>query len=108
VLSSNCCIFPFNSFLQEVDFRGAINIEYAFVDQTQRAILGLTDDTVTQLQQQIKQAEQAEQEKKELKRKIQQLENNTQNHEDKQTEIDKLKEKLKEKTVIAEQAHQEC
>jgi predicted RNase H-like nuclease (RuvC/YqgF family) len=29
---------------------------------------------------------------------------NTQNHEDKQTEIDKLKEKLKEKTVIAEQA----
>jgi uncharacterized membrane-anchored protein YjiN (DUF445 family) len=40
--------------------------------------------------------------KKELKRKIQQLENNTQNHEDKQTEIDKLKEKLKEKTVIAE------
>jgi cation transport ATPase len=47
---------------------------------------------------------QAEQEKKELKRKIQQLENNTQNHEDKQTEINKLKEKLKEKTVIAEQA----
>jgi hypothetical protein len=45
--------------LQEVDFRGAINIEYAFVDQTQRAILGLTDDTVTQLQQQITQAEQA-------------------------------------------------
>jgi hypothetical protein len=44
--------------LQEVDFRGAINIEYAFVDQTQRAILGLTDDTVTQLQQQITQAEQ--------------------------------------------------
>ena len=80
---------------------GVINAEYAFVDQEQRAILGLADDEVTQLQQKIKQAEQ---EKKELKRKIQQLENNTQNHEDKQTEIDKLKEKLKEKTVIAEQA----
>jgi multidrug resistance efflux pump len=53
-----------------VDLRGAINTEHAFVDQAQRAILGLTDDTVTQLQQQIKQAEQAEQEKKELKRKI--------------------------------------
>ncbi|VVH54823.1 hypothetical protein BSPCLSOX_1870, partial [uncultured Gammaproteobacteria bacterium] len=89
--------------LQEVDFRGAINIEYAFVDQTQRAILGLTDDTVTQLQQQITQAEQAIQEKKELKGKIQQLENNTRNQEDKQTQIDKLKEKLKEKTAEAEQ-----
>ncbi|VVH61440.1 Phage pentapeptide repeat family protein (ACLAME 560) [uncultured Gammaproteobacteria bacterium] len=89
--------------LQKVDFRGAINIEYAFVDQTQRAILGLTDDTVTQLQQQITQAEQAIQEKKELKGKIQQLENNTRNQEDKQTQIDKLKEKLKEKTAEAEQ-----
>ena len=89
--------------LQKVDFRGAINIEYAFVDQTQRAILGLTDDTVTQLQQQITQAEQAIQEKKELKGKIQQLEDNTRNQENKQTEIDKLKEKLKEKTAEAEQ-----
>ena len=89
--------------LQKVDFRGAINIEYAFVDQTQRAILGLTDDTVTQLQQQITQAEQAIQEKKELKGKIQQLENNTRNQEDKQTQIDKLKEKLKEKTAEVEQ-----
>ena len=80
---------------------GAINTEYALINQAQRVILGLADDEVTQLQQKIKQAEQ---EKKELKRKIQQLENNTQNHEDKQTEIDKLKEKLKEKTVIAEQA----
>jgi hypothetical protein len=54
-----------------VDLRGAINTEHAFVDQAQRAILGLTDDdTVTQLQQQIKHAEQAIQEKKELKRKI--------------------------------------
>jgi type II secretory pathway component PulJ len=62
----------------------------------QRAILGLTDDTVTQLQQQIKHAEQAIQEKKELKKKIQQLEDNNRGQEDKQTEIDKLKEKLKE------------
>jgi hypothetical protein len=64
--------------LREVDLQGAMNIEHAFVDQAQRAILGLTDDdTVTQLQQQIKHAEQAIQEKKELKRKIQQLEDNT-------------------------------
>jgi uncharacterized protein YigA (DUF484 family) len=47
--------------------------------------------------------EQAIQEKKELKEKIQQLEDNTRNQEDKQTEIDKLKEKLKEKTAEAEQ-----
>jgi hypothetical protein len=46
-------------------------IFFPFVDQAQRAILGLTDDTVTQLQQQIKHAEQAIQEKKELKKKIQ-------------------------------------
>jgi CHASE3 domain sensor protein len=39
----------------------------------------------------------------ELKEKIQQLEDNTRNQEDKQTEIDKLKEKLKEKTAEAEQ-----
>jgi TolA-binding protein len=76
---------------------------FFLVDQAQRAILGLTDDTVTQLQQQITQAEQAIQEKKELKEKIQQLEDNTRNQEDKQTEIDKLKEKLKEKTAEAEQ-----
>jgi hypothetical protein len=40
--------------LRGVDLRGAINTEHAFVDQAQRAILGLTDDdTVTQLQQQL-------------------------------------------------------
>ncbi len=89
--------------LREVDLQGAMNIEHAFVDQAQRAILGLTDDTVTQLQQQIKHAEQAIQEKKELKRKIQQLEDNTQNQKDKQIEIDKLEEKLEEKTAEAEQ-----
>ncbi|SHN89542.1 pentapeptide repeat-containing protein [bacterium endosymbiont of Bathymodiolus sp. 5 South] len=90
--------------LRGVDLRGAINTEHAFVDQAQRAILGLTDDdTVTQLQQQIKHAEQAIQEKKELKRKIQQLEDNTQNQKDKQIEIDKLEEKLEEKTAEAEQ-----
>jgi hypothetical protein len=47
-----------------------------------QSLLGLTDDTVTRLQQQITQAEQAIQEKKELKEKIQQLEDNTRNQED--------------------------
>jgi hypothetical protein len=60
--------------LRDAILQGAINTEYALIHQAQRVILGLANDEVTQLRQQIIQAEQAEQEKEELKKKIQQLE----------------------------------
>jgi hypothetical protein len=65
--------------LESAHLKGVINAEYALIDQTQRSLFGLADNKVTKLQQKIKQAEQAIQEKKELKRKIQQLEDNSQN-----------------------------